>query len=228
MKIRWLGHAGFILEGSKNVVIDPFITGNPLSPLKPEDVKTDLVVVTHGHGDHMGDAVDIALRNDCPVVCIHELSRFLSKKGVEAVGMNIGGTARLKDVAITMVFALHSADVEEDDAIISTGIACGVIVEMDGVKVYHAGDTDVFSDMAIIGEIHEPDVMLLPIGDWYTMGVKGAVKALELVKPKYAIPMHYNTFPVIKVNPENFRKAVEERDLDTEVIILSPGEHFEL
>jgi len=227
LKIRWLGHAAFILEGSKTVVIDPFLTGNPLSPLKPADVKADVVVVTHGHGDHLGDAVEIARNNDAPIVCIHELSRIIARKGVETVGMNMGGTARVSGVGVTMVHALHSADVEEDDEIISSGTATGVIVELDGVKVYHCGDTDVFLDMQLIGELHKPDVMLVPIGDWYTMGIKGAVKAVELVKPKYAIPMHYNTFPVIEQNPEEFKKAVEET-LPTKVAVLKPGEVFEI
>ncbi len=227
MKITWLGHAAFLLEGSKRVVIDPFLTGNPNAPIKPEDVKVDLIVVTHGHGDHLGDTVEIAKRNDAPVVCIHELSRILAKKGVEAIGMNIGGTVEVSGVYVTMVQALHSADVEENDEIISAGSPAGVIVNLDGVKVYHTGDTDVFLDMQLIGELHKPDVMLVPIGDLYTMGIPGAVKALELVKPKVAIPMHYNTFPPIEKNPEDFKKAVEEKGLNVKVVILKPGESFE-
>lgn len=228
MKITWLGHAAFLLEGSKRVVIDPFLTGNPNAPVKPEEVKVDLIVVTHGHGDHLGDTVEIAKKNDVPVICIHELSRLLSKKGVEAMGMNIGGTISSSGVSVTMVPAFHSADVEEDDEIISAGMPAGVIVSMDGVKVYHTGDTDVFLDMQLIGELHKPDVMLVPIGDVYTMSIPGAVKALELVKPKIAIPMHYNTFPLIEKDPEEFRKAVEEKGLDVKVVILKPGEAFEL
>jgi L-ascorbate metabolism protein UlaG (beta-lactamase superfamily) len=228
MKITWFGHAAFLLEGSKRILIDPFLTGNPNASIRPEEIETDVIIVTHGHGDHLGDAVEIAKKNDVPVVCIHELSRYLSKKGVEAVGVNIGGTAKFRGVSVTLVHALHSADVEEDDQLISTGQAAGVIVELDGVRVYHTGDTDVFLDMQLIGELHKPDVMLVPIGDWYTMGIKGAVKALELVKPKYAIPMHYNTFPVIEQDPEDFKKAVEEAGLDTKVVVLNPGESFEV
>ncbi len=228
MKITWLGHAAFLLEGSKKILIDPFLTGNPNAPIKPEEVKTDVIIVTHGHGDHLGDAIEIAKRNDVPVICIHELSRYLSKKGVEAVGMNIGGTANFRGIGVTLVQALHSADVEEDDELISTGHAAGAIIELDGIKVYHTGDTDVFLDMQLFGELYKPDIMLVPIGDWYTMGIKGAVKALEFVRPRYAIPMHYNTFPVIKQNPEDFKKAVDEAGLETEVVILNPGKSFEI
>lgn len=228
MKINWYGHACFLLEGSKRVLIDPFLTGNPLAPVKPSEVKADIVLVTHGHGDHLGDAVEIAKNNDCPVVAIHELSRILSQKGVEAVGMNIGGTARLSGISITMVKAFHSADVEEDGEMISAGDPAGFVVDMDGKRVYHCGDTDVFMDMTLIGELYKPDVMLVPIGGWYTMGIEEAVKAVELVKPKYAIPMHYNTFPVIEANPEEFKRKAEERVDGLEVIILKPGESFEI
>lgn len=226
MKITWLGHSAFLLEGSKNVLIDPFLSGNPLAARKADEIAADVIFVTHGHGDHLGDAASIAKRNSAPVVCIHELSVILGREGVNAVGMNIGGTAEVGGVRITMVKAVHSADVGEEP--LSAGAPAGGVIEMDGVRVYHTGDTDVFMDMQLIGELHKPDVMLLPIGDYYTMGIKGAVKALELVKPKFAIPMHYNTFPVIQQNPEDFRRAVEERGLETEVVILKPGESFEI
>ncbi len=228
MKITWLGHAAFLLEGSKRVLIDPFLIGNPMAPVKPSDVKVDLIAVTHGHGDHLGDSVEIAKNNDCPVVTIHELSRILASKGVEAVGMNIGGTAKVAGVKITMVKAFHSADVEENGNIISAGDPAGFVIELDGVKVYHCGDTDVFSDMKLISELYKPDVMLVPIGGWYTMGIDEAVKAVEFVKPKYVIPMHYNTFPVIETDPGEFKKRVEEKIDGVEVIILKPGESFEI
>ncbi len=229
MKITWYGHACFLLEGSKRVLIDPFLTGNPLAPVKPEDVRVDVIVVTHGHGDHLGDTVEIAKNSDAQVVCIHELSRILAKENVETVGMNIGGTITAGGVSVTMVPALHSADVEDEKGdIISAGSPAGVIISMDGVKVYHTGDTDVFLDMQLIGELHSPDVMLVPIGDVYTMGIAGAVKAVELVKPKVAIPMHYNTFPLIEKSPDDFKKAVEAKGLNTEVVILKPGESYEV
>ncbi len=227
VKITWLGHAAFLIEGSKTVLIDPFITGNPASPVKPQDLKPDVIAVTHGHGDHVGDTVEIAKANNCPVVCIHELSRILADAGAESVGMNIGGTAVVNDVAFTMTPALHSADVEAGGKIISAGCAAGFVVGLDGVKIYHAGDTGVFYDMKLIGELYEPDVALLPVGDWYTMGPKEAAKAVELIKPKVVIPMHYGTFPVISGSPEEFSRLVEECCPEVKVVVLKPGESFE-
>ena len=224
VKITWLGHAAFLIEGSRKVLIDPFISGNPSSPVKPTDLKPDVIAVTHGHGDHVGDAVEIAKECGCPIVCIHELSRILGSEGVEAIGMNIGGTAVVRDVAFTMTPALHSADVEVNGNIISAGCAAGFVVELDGVKIYHAGDTGVFYDMKLIGELYNPDVALLPIGGWYTMGPREAAKAVELIKPKVAIPMHYGTFPVINGSPEEFRELASKY---CEVVVLKPGESYD-
>lgn len=225
MKLTWLGHACFLLEGSKRVLIDPFITGNPLSPVKASEVKADVILVTHGHGDHLGDTVEIAKRNNAVVICIHELSRVLLKRDVEVMGMNIGGTLYSMGLRVTMVPALHSADFEDEKGdIISTGSPVGFVVEMDGVKVYHAGDTGLFYDMKLIGELYEPDIFLVPIGDLYTMGIREAVKAVELVRPKVAIPMHYNTFPLIEKNPEEFKREAEKF---CKVVILKPGESYE-
>ncbi len=225
MKITWLGHAAFLLEGSKRVVIDPFISGNPTAPVKPDDLDVDLILVTHGHGDHVGDAVEISKRCKAPVVCIYELSVLLSRRGAETIGMNIGGTLKLDDVKVTMVKAVHSADVVENE-IVSAGDPAGFVVEMDGITVYHAGDTDVFMDMQLIGELYKPKVALLPIGDFYTMGIRGALKALELIRPEIAIPMHYNTFPPIRQNPEEFKEKAEK--IGVKVIVLNPGESVEV
>ncbi|MEM1578346.1 MAG: metal-dependent hydrolase [Archaeoglobaceae archaeon] len=225
MRVTWLGHACFLLERSEKVLIDPFITGNPLAPVKTNEIKADVILVTHGHGDHLGDTVEIAKQNNAVVVCIHELSRILSKRDVEVLGMNIGGSVYSRGVKITMVPALHSADFEDENGeIISSGAPAGFIVEMDGIKVYHTGDTALFSDMRLIGELYEPDIMLVPIGDLYTMGIREAVKAVELVRPKVAIPMHYNTFPLIAKDPEDFRREAEKF---CRVVILKPGESYE-
>ncbi len=225
MKITWFGHAAFLLEGSKKILIDPFLSGNPMSPVKPDEVDADLILVTHGHGDHLGDAVEISKRCKASIVCIYELSVLLSRKGAETIGMNIGGTAKIEDVEVTMVKAVHSADVVESE-IISAGDPVGFVVKMDGVSVYHAGDTDVFMDMQLIGELYKPKVALLPIGDFYTMGIKGALKAVELIKPEIVIPMHYNTFPPIKQNPEEFKEKAEK--MGVKVVILKPGESLEV
>ncbi len=226
IKITWLGHAAFMLEGSKKVLIDPFIDDNPLAPVKSSELEPDLIAVTHGHLDHLGDTVKIAKRCNCPVVCIYELSRYLDKFNVEAIGINIGGSVVVKDVKFTMVKAIHSADLVRNGEIVSLGSPVGFIVTLDGVKIYHTGDTDVFYDMKLIGELHSPDIMLLPIGDRYTMGIDGAIKAIELVSPKYAIPMHYNTFPVIQQDPQKLLEKVKALNLKTEVVILKPGETF--
>ncbi|MCX8172684.1 MAG: metal-dependent hydrolase [Archaeoglobaceae archaeon] len=225
MRIVWLGHSAFLLEGSKKVLIDPFIIGNPLAPIGVDKIVADVIFVTHGHGDHLGDAVEIAKRNKAIIVCIHELSRVLSKKDVETLGMNIGGSAYTSGVYATMTPALHSSDFEDEKGeIISCGSAVGFVIEMDGVKVYHTGDTGLFLDMKLIGELYEPNVMLVPIGGFYTMGIKEAVKAVELVKPDVAIPMHYGTFPLINADPMEFKKLAEKF---CKVVVLKPGESYE-
>ncbi|MEM0214407.1 MAG: metal-dependent hydrolase [Archaeoglobaceae archaeon] len=225
MKIVWLGHSAFLIDGSKKVLIDPFITGNPKAPVSAEEIVADVILVTHGHGDHLGDTVEIAKRNKALVICIHELSRILAKRDIETMGMNIGGSAYSSGVRITMVPALHSADFEDERGeIISSGSPVGFVVDMDDVKVYHTGDTGLFSDMKLIGELYEPDVMLVPIGDFYTMGIKEAVKAVELVKPKVAIPMHYGTFPLIDTDPMEFKRLAEKF---CKVVVLKPGEAYE-
>jgi len=224
MKITWLGHACFTLEGKKKIIIDPFLNNNPLAPLKPKDVDVDLILVTHGHGDHLGDAVEISKNCNAPIVAVYELAVYLAKKGCETIGMNIGGTLNFEGVKITMVKAEHSADIVGDE-IVSGGKAVGYVVK-DGIAVYHAGDTDVFMDMALIGELHKPKVAMLPIGGFYTMCPNSALKAIELIKPEVVIPMHYNTFPPIKQNPEEFKAKAEK--LGVKVVVLKPGESFEI
>ncbi len=224
MKITWLGHACFLLEGRKRIIVDPFLSGNPMAKAKPGEIDVDLILVTHGHGDHLGDAVEISQRCDAPIVAVYELAVYLSKKGCKVVGMNVGGTLDYDGVKISMVNAVHSADLVGDE-ILSGGKAVGYVVE-DDVSVYHAGDTDVFMDMALIGEIYKPKVALLPIGGFYTMSPKTALKAIELLKPEIVIPMHYNTFPPIKQNPEEFK--VEAEKLGVKVVVLNPGESLEI
>ena len=234
VKLTFIGHATWLIEGSKRVLIDPFIASNPQAQeagIKLEDLldKVDVVVITHGHFDHIENALDFGKRG-IPVVGLFEVAQYLSAKGASnTVGCNIGGWFEVEGVKMVYTPAVHSSSlIKEDGEPIYLGNPAGVVVELDGVRVYHTGDTAVFGDMALIGELYKPDVMLLPIGSLFTMGIDEAVKAVELVKPKVAIPMHYNTWPPIAQNPEEFKKAVEEACLDTEVLIVKPGETVEI
>jgi len=234
VKLTFIGHATWLIEGSKRVLIDPFISSNPQAQeagIKLEDLldKVDVVVITHGHFDHIENALDFGKRG-IPVVGLFEVAQYLSAKGApNTVGCNIGGWFEVEGVKMVYTPAVHSSSlIKEDGEPIYLGNPAGVVVELDGVRVYHTGDTAVFGDMALIGELYKPDVMLLPIGSLFTMGISEAVKAVELVKPKIAIPMHYNTWPPIAQNPEEFKKTVEEACLDTEVLIVKPGETVEI
>lgn len=220
-KIVFLGHAGFKIETDKiKILIDPFLTGNPLASIRASDIREcDIVLVTHDHGDHLGDTVDICKRTDATLVAIYDLAVHLQEQGVKNIeGMNIGGTANVKGVKITMVKAFHSA---------TRGAPVGFVIRTPGVSIYHAGDTQVFSDMKIIGELYKPDYALLPISGYYTMGPEEAALAAELLKPKVIIPMHYNTFPIIKQDPNNFAELVKQRTPEVKVVILNPGGELE-
>lgn len=221
MKIEFIGHSCFILEDAgARIMIDPFITGNPLASNTVEEIKTDYIFVTHGHDDHIGDTVNIAKRTGATVYAVVEVAGGpLSDKGIKTAVGNIGGKQKTPFGSIKFVPASHGSGV-------AGGLACGFIFEMGGKKIYHAGDTALIADMQLLAE-ENIDVALLPIGDFYTMGPEDAVRAAMFIAPKTVIPMHYNTFPVIEQNPEDFKKAVEEKGI-CKVQILNPGEIFEL
>jgi L-ascorbate metabolism protein UlaG (beta-lactamase superfamily) len=217
MEITWLGHAAVKIKGSRTVFIDPFLTGNPAASTTPDRIKeADLVIVTHHHGDHLGDAFAIAKKTDAAIVAIHEIAVEAQAQGIIAEGMNIGGTVEVKGVKVHMVQAWHSAE---------KGNATGVVVEMDGRRLYHAGDTGLFYDMKLIGEFFKPDLTFLPIGDRYTMGIPSAVKAVEFIRPKRVIPIHFDTFPIVKSDPQEFKRRVGS---SAEVIVLKPGGTYTL
>ena len=226
IKLTWLGHATFRIEtpGGKILIIDPFITGNPKCPESEKNVKKlDILLCTHGHGDHLGDAIDLIKKYQPVVVGMPELCGWLEKKaGAKHVsGMNKGGTQIVGDISVTMVHANHSSGIEDGGGVVYGGAACGYVVEFEnGMKIYHAGDTNVFGDMSIIRDIYAPDIALLPIGDHYTMSPREAAYACKLLKPKTVIPIHFGTFPVLKGTPADLRGLVS----GVEVLEMQPGE----
>jgi len=226
MKLTWYGHSAFELEGKHKTLIDPYISHNPVATVRWQDLKPDVIVVTHGHSDHYGDTVEIARSTGCKVIGITEIADFLCKKGIDVIDLNLGGSIDFKGVGYTLVPAVHSNSIEENDKVFEAGCPVGVIVT-DEKTVYHAGDTALFHDMALIHELFSPEVALLPIGGRFTMDIKAAVQAVKLIKPKLAIPMHYNTWGAIKTDETVFKSLVEQQT-DTKVALLKPGDSIEI
>jgi L-ascorbate metabolism protein UlaG (beta-lactamase superfamily) len=224
LKLTWLGHATFRIETPKSIVIvDPWVMGNPMCPEGEKKVrKVDVLLCTHGHFDHIGDAVAIAKQHNPKVVGIFELCSWLEKKGAKQIApMNKGGTQQVGDFRVTMVHAVHSCGIQDGDQIVYGGEACGYVVEFDnGVKIYHAGDTAVFTDMQIIHELYRPDIAMLPIGDHFTMSPREAAYACKLLQPKAVIPMHFGTFPMLTGTPGEFKKLAS----GVEIVDMKPGQ----
>jgi L-ascorbate metabolism protein UlaG (beta-lactamase superfamily) len=228
--LTWLGHATFVLEtpGGKRVMFDPWVTGNPATPegrADPGDL--DVILVSHGHSDHTGDLVRLAKeKGPKAIVGIIELTDWLDAQGVEnTVGMNKGGTAEVEGLRVTMTHAVHSSSIGRDDgSIMYLGDPAGLVITLEnGYKVYFAGDTDVFSDMALIAELHQPDMAMLPIGDYFTMGPAAAAKAVELLGVRRVLGMHYGTFGLLTGTPAALREACSARGLDVTVEEIEPG-----
>jgi len=218
MKIKWIGHSALKLIGSDIVYIDPFLSGNPTATETLNDVnKADVVVVTHDHGDHLGDAFPICKKTGATLVSIYEIAQKAADEGITAEMMNIGGSVRVKNTVVSLVPAFHTADLG--------GTPVGAIVELDGKIIYHAGDTGLSMEMKLIGEMYQPDIAFLPIDGRFNMTPRLAAKAVELLNVKKVVPFHYNTFPAIESSPEEFMNLVGNK---SEVIIMKPGEEIEI
>jgi L-ascorbate metabolism protein UlaG (beta-lactamase superfamily) len=231
VKITYLGHSAFKLVSPQGVVIyvDPFLKNNPQTPADQKEVdKADMILPTHGHGDHLGDTVAIAQKTNASVVAIAELATYLTKKGLKnVVRMNKGGSYTAKGIRITLVNAQHSSSVTEEGQVIYTGEPGGFIIRFEnGFTVYHAGDTAVMADMKIFGDIYKPNLALLPIGSHFTMDPQEAAYACQLLRPQFAIPMHYKTFPVLTGTPEAFIQAMKDQP-GVKVIVMNPGQTIE-
>ncbi len=227
MKVTYHGHSVIKVEtNGKTILFDPFITGNGLTDLKVEDVKPDVIILTHGHNDHVGDTVEIAKKHDCLVVSVFELATILSWQGVEKThGMSIGGAKEFDFGTVKFTPAFHGSGFEtEDKQMIYCGQPAGVLFTAEGKTIYHAGDTALFSDMKLIGERHPIDVAFVPIGDNFTMGPDDAAAAVEFLNPRVAVPIHYNTFPPIQQDPHHFISLLP----DNKGKVLSAGESIEL
>ncbi len=228
INITYLGHSGFIFETpSHALVIDPFLNGNPNAARTADQVTCDYVMLTHGHGDHLGDGLDIAKKNKAIIIAPYELANYCQWQGVENVHpMHIGGAFKFPFGTVKLTLALHGSAVIDDHTIIYTGNPCGILLTVDDTTLYHAGDTGLFYDMKLLGEMNTIELALLPIGGNFTMDVNDAVKAVELLQPALAVPIHYDTFDVIKAEPDKFVSGC--KDIGREARIVNPGDSFEI
>ncbi|KML03111.1 metal-dependent hydrolase [Rossellomorea marisflavi] len=226
MKISYHGHSVVKFEtNGKTILVDPFINGNEYTDLHADDVKADVIILTHGHNDHVGDTVAIAKRNDALVIAPNELANYLGLQGLNTHPMSIGGAREFDFGKVKFTQAFHSSSyTTEDNEIIYTGMPAGFLLMAEGKTIYHAGDTGLFSDMKLIGERHPIDLAFLPIGDNFTMGPEDAALAATFLKAKEVVPVHYDTFPPIKQDPHKFVEMLE----DSKGRVMKAGDTIEL
>jgi L-ascorbate metabolism protein UlaG (beta-lactamase superfamily) len=221
MKITYLAHSCFLVETSTSrLIIDPFLNGNPLAPIKAEDVEVDYILCSHGHEDHTADALEISKRCGAPIIANYEIAEYFAAQGAQTHGMNPGGGFDFPFGRVKLTLAFHSSSVQAGLHPIYLGNPCGLLIRADGKTLYHAGDTALFLDMQLIGK-GGIDVAMVPIGDNFTMGAEDAAAALELLNSSVAIPMHYNTWPLIAVDPQRFVDAAARTG--HAVRVLRPG-----
>ena len=223
-KVTYLGHSGFLVEANgTKIVVDPLLTNNPLAKLKPENVKADFVFLSHGQAQQIQDGASIAKANQATLVAPLELARFVERFGVKSHPMQVGGAFQFPFGRVKLTFAHHSSSfIEDEKEAVYLGNACGFLMTLEGKNMYHAGDTGLFYDMQLIGQLQKIHLALLPIGGNFTMDIEDAIKAVEFLNPELAIPMHYNTFENIKASPQEFVTRV--RDLGFRAKDLEVGE----
>jgi L-ascorbate metabolism protein UlaG (beta-lactamase superfamily) len=225
MKLRYFSHSAFQIttDDNKSILIDPFLDDNPTSPVKSDEVTADYIILTHAHGDHLGDTFKIAEKTSPLIIAVNELADYVAQHGFKAHNMHIGGSYNFDFGRVKFTIAHHGSITPDGHY---AGEPAGVLITINGKTIYHTGDTGLFYDMKLIGELNDIDYYLVPIGDNFTMGIEDAVKSLEFVKPKVAIPMHYNTFSVINADPNEFKAKAEEKGFTAKV--LQYGEEIEL
>ena len=228
MKLTFLGHAAFQLEADgHSVLVDPFLSGNPTASKSADTIAAETIILTHAHGDHVGDTIDIAKRTGATVIATVELATWLSRQGVEnTVGANFGGTVALPGGTTKFVPAWHTSSFTTEDGFEAPGVPAGHVVRFGGKTIYFAGDTCLFSDMQLIAD-ETLDVAVIPIGDHFTMGPADALKAVKFLRAGVVVPCHYDTFPPIKQDPAQFKRDVES-ETASRCAVLRPGETLDV
>jgi L-ascorbate metabolism protein UlaG (beta-lactamase superfamily) len=224
---RFLGHACFLIEdGSRSVLIDPFLTGNPKAAASPESLRPTAILVTHAHNDHLGDAIAIAKRSGAAIVSNFEIATFCEQQGAKSHGMHLGGSHTFDWGWVKLTLAFHGSTYEDEKGMHTLGNPAGVLLRLGEKTLYHAGDTALFGDMALIGRLNKIDLALLPIGDNYTMGPEDALEAVKLLQPATVVPMHYNTFDLIAQDAQKFAERVQA-ETRARCVVLEPGQAVE-